>query len=190
MLALKSVLPTLPMIAALSANHLAALDLPPTLRRLYVALDNDAAGRIAAVRLRERARSRRSRSASSCRCSPTSMSICASSAPRRCSRISSATRPGRPGAVLRRDCRRAARIEPHRRIRRSAGMRNGLSVRRRGLSCRKGPRPWPSRAGDLPEAPGGAVIARSGRRPEPPRNVRRRLFSAAGFHPALQRETK
>jgi hypothetical protein len=54
MLSLKSVLPTLPMIAALSANHLAALDLPPTLRRLYVALDNDEAGRLAAVRLRDR----------------------------------------------------------------------------------------------------------------------------------------
>ena len=33
MLALKSVLPSLPVIAALSANHLAALDLPPALRR-------------------------------------------------------------------------------------------------------------------------------------------------------------
>jgi hypothetical protein len=55
MLALKSILPTLPMIAALSANHLAALDLPPTLRRLYVARDNDEAGRLAAVRLRDRA---------------------------------------------------------------------------------------------------------------------------------------
>ncbi len=54
MLALKSILPTLPMIAALSANHLAALDLPPTLRRLYVARDNDEAGRFAAVRLRDR----------------------------------------------------------------------------------------------------------------------------------------
>ena len=55
MLALKSILPTLPMIAALSANHLAALDLPPMLRRLYVARDNDEAGRLAAVRLRDRA---------------------------------------------------------------------------------------------------------------------------------------
>jgi hypothetical protein len=54
MLALKSVLPSLPMIAALSANHLAALDLSPTLlRRLYVARDNDAAGRNAAERLHE-----------------------------------------------------------------------------------------------------------------------------------------
>ena len=40
MLALKSVLPALPMIAGLSANHLAALEWPPTLRRLYVAHDN------------------------------------------------------------------------------------------------------------------------------------------------------
>ena len=63
MLALKSALPLLPMIAALSANHLAALDLTPApgsapgqaLRRLYVARDNDAAGRRAAERLHERA---------------------------------------------------------------------------------------------------------------------------------------
>ncbi len=54
MLALKSVVPDLPMIAGLSANHLAALDLPPSLRRLYVARDNDAAGRLAANRLRDR----------------------------------------------------------------------------------------------------------------------------------------
>jgi hypothetical protein len=55
-LALKSVLPKLAMVAALSANHLAALDLGPgqALRRLYVALDNDAAGRGAAKRLHER----------------------------------------------------------------------------------------------------------------------------------------
>ena len=62
MLALKSVLPLLPMVAALSANHLAALDPSPApgsghrqaLRRLYVARDNDAAGRRAAERLHER----------------------------------------------------------------------------------------------------------------------------------------
>jgi len=54
MLALKSVLPALPMVAGLSANHLAALDLAPTLHRLYVARDNDAAGRIAAERLHAR----------------------------------------------------------------------------------------------------------------------------------------
>jgi hypothetical protein len=56
MLALKSVLPDLPMIAALSANHLAALDLSPMLARLYVARDRDAAGRMAAERLHARGR--------------------------------------------------------------------------------------------------------------------------------------
>ena len=54
-LALKSVLPLLPVVAGLSANHLAALDLPPAVRRLYIARDNDAAGLHAAERLRERA---------------------------------------------------------------------------------------------------------------------------------------
>ena len=55
MLSLRCVLPTLPMAAALSANHLAALLLPPTLRRLYIARDNDAAGEMAAAALTERA---------------------------------------------------------------------------------------------------------------------------------------
>lgn len=54
-LSLRCVLPTLPMAAALSANHLAALLLPVTLRRLYIALDNDAAGEMAAAALTERA---------------------------------------------------------------------------------------------------------------------------------------
>jgi hypothetical protein len=44
MLSLRCVLPTLPMAAALSANHLAALLLPLTLRRLYIARDADPAG--------------------------------------------------------------------------------------------------------------------------------------------------
>jgi hypothetical protein len=54
-LSLRCVLPSLPMTAALSANHLAALLLPPTLRRLYIARDNDAAGDGAATTLTERA---------------------------------------------------------------------------------------------------------------------------------------
>jgi hypothetical protein len=54
MLALSSVLPSLPLIAALSANHLAALAFAPSWRRLYVARDNDAAGCHAADRLHER----------------------------------------------------------------------------------------------------------------------------------------
>ena len=55
MLSLRMVLPTLPMVAALSANHLAALLLPPTLRRLYVARDADSAGDAAMASLCNRA---------------------------------------------------------------------------------------------------------------------------------------
>ena len=54
-LSLRCALPRLPMIAALSANHLAALALPPNLRRLYVARDNDHAGCRAAEMLTARA---------------------------------------------------------------------------------------------------------------------------------------
>ena len=55
MLSLRCVLPTMPMIAALSATHLAAVLLPNGLRRLYIARDNDPAGRHAADALTERA---------------------------------------------------------------------------------------------------------------------------------------
>ena len=55
MLSLRSVMPAMPMVAALSANHLAALLLPSTLRRIYIARDNDPAGRRAAETLTERA---------------------------------------------------------------------------------------------------------------------------------------
>ena len=55
MLSLRSVMPSLPMVAALSSNHLAALILPAGLRRLYIARDDDAAGRRAAESLTERA---------------------------------------------------------------------------------------------------------------------------------------
>ncbi|WP_245435027.1 DUF7146 domain-containing protein [Methylocystis rosea] len=54
-LSLKSALPYLPIVAALSAGHLAAWEFPPGLRRLIVACDNDAAGWRAARRLSERA---------------------------------------------------------------------------------------------------------------------------------------
>lgn len=55
-LALKTIMPDMPVIAALSAAHLAALIPPSSLRRLYVARDNDEAGRLALERLRERVR--------------------------------------------------------------------------------------------------------------------------------------
>jgi Toprim domain len=55
MLSLRYVLPTLPMAAALSANHLAAMLLAVTLRRLYIARDADAAGEAAVAALTARA---------------------------------------------------------------------------------------------------------------------------------------
>src|SRR5262249_42278062 len=54
-LSLRCVLRTLPMAAALSANHLAAILLPLTLRRLYIARDADPAGDYALTALTERA---------------------------------------------------------------------------------------------------------------------------------------
>jgi hypothetical protein len=44
MLSLRCALPALPMASALSANHLAAMALSSSLRRLYIARDADAAG--------------------------------------------------------------------------------------------------------------------------------------------------
>jgi Toprim domain len=55
MLSLRMVLPAMPMLSALSAAHLAAILFPPTLRRLYVACDDDPAGDAAHDTLRDRA---------------------------------------------------------------------------------------------------------------------------------------
>ena len=55
MLSLRQIVPAIPMIAALSAAHLAALQFPSALRRLYIARDNDAAGRHAGEELAARA---------------------------------------------------------------------------------------------------------------------------------------
>ncbi|WP_234054065.1 MULTISPECIES: toprim domain-containing protein [unclassified Xanthobacter] len=54
-LSLRCVLPGMPMVAALSAAHLAALLFPDTLRRLYIARDNDRAGDTARDSLIDRA---------------------------------------------------------------------------------------------------------------------------------------
>jgi len=59
MLSLRCALPAMPIAAALSANHLAALLLPPALRRLYIARDADAAGDMALTALTERAEAAR-----------------------------------------------------------------------------------------------------------------------------------
>jgi hypothetical protein len=55
MLSLRMVMPAMPMLSALSAAHLAAILFPPTLRRLYVARDDDPAGDAAHDTLRDRA---------------------------------------------------------------------------------------------------------------------------------------
>lgn len=54
-LSMRQALPSMPMVAALSGAHLAAILFPKTLRRLYIISDNDAAGDIARDRLVERA---------------------------------------------------------------------------------------------------------------------------------------
>ena len=54
-LSLTTIVPNLPSVAALSAAHLAALVLPSTLRRLYIAEETDAAGRNGAAQLAARA---------------------------------------------------------------------------------------------------------------------------------------
>jgi phage/plasmid primase-like uncharacterized protein len=55
MLSLRCAMPAMPMAAALSASHLAALQFPPALRRLYIVLDADAAGETAVAALTEAA---------------------------------------------------------------------------------------------------------------------------------------
>ncbi len=55
MLSLREILPTMPMAAATSSAHLAAIMLPLTLQRLYVARDRDAAGDAAFGILTDRA---------------------------------------------------------------------------------------------------------------------------------------
>jgi hypothetical protein len=54
-LSVRQVLPDMPMLAALSAAHLAAILFPDTLRRLYILRDNDPAGDGAPDTLIERA---------------------------------------------------------------------------------------------------------------------------------------
>lgn len=56
MLSLRCVMPSMPMVAALSAAHLAAILFPATLRRLYIVRDDDPAGDGAMNGLIDRAR--------------------------------------------------------------------------------------------------------------------------------------
>lgn len=51
MLALRSPIPAVPLCAGLTASRGAALKPPKTLKRLYIAMDNDKAGEVAAEQL-------------------------------------------------------------------------------------------------------------------------------------------
>ena len=55
MLSLRCIIPTLSMVSALSANHLGAMLLSPSLRRLYIASEPDAAGEAVQTVLSQRA---------------------------------------------------------------------------------------------------------------------------------------
>lgn len=55
MLSLRSLIPGMPMLSALTATHLAAINFPRGLKRLYIAADNDKAGLEAAEALTARA---------------------------------------------------------------------------------------------------------------------------------------
>jgi hypothetical protein len=55
MLSLRCLLPSMPMVSALSANHLAAIVFPLGLCRLYIVRDDDAAGEMVAAVLTQRA---------------------------------------------------------------------------------------------------------------------------------------
>ncbi len=55
-LSMRQIMPSMPAAAALSASHLAALELPAGLRRLYLARDDDPAGHRAVDTLADRAR--------------------------------------------------------------------------------------------------------------------------------------
>ncbi|MCD1265449.1 DNA primase [Shinella sumterensis] len=57
-LSLSHVMPAMPMVSALTANHLAAFELPLGCVRLYIAADADAAGRNGIERLSRRAQAR------------------------------------------------------------------------------------------------------------------------------------
>ncbi len=153
MLALKSVLPSLPVIAGLSSNHLAALVLPPGLRRLYVARDNDAAGLHAAERLHQRGESigidvrdlvpvYADFNLDLCRLGPAAM----------LDHLADQLLPADRAVALARHCRPGmSRCPDIRRKRGEAVAADGISF------CRSIERAAQAafRGGDLPEAPGG-----------------------------------
>ena len=186
MLALASVLPSLPLIAALSANHLAALAFAPSWRRLYVARDNDAAGRHAADTAARTRAGRRHRSPRARAGARGLQRRSLRPRPRRAPRASrSPARPRRSRPLRRRSVQpgiavpvardRAGRRKPVR-----AGGGQPFSREAEGRATA-----FPS--GDLPEPPGGP----KGAALIPGAMARRRIFRRRPERgPALHRETK
>ena len=185
---------SLPVIAGLSANHLAALDLPPALRRLYVARDNDAAGLHAAERLRERGRRRhrnpRAR-AGPWRLQPRSLPSRPRRHAARISRISSSRPTGCDFCPM-----IAAPIRGGEASR--CGSLGAAPEGRTAFVCgggvpqpEKEPRVRPSRAAICRRRRAAPVLQAMSRRPEPVCNGAVQRFSAAARRgPALHRETK
>ena len=151
MLSLRCVLPTLPMAAALSANHLAAMLLPLTLRRLYIARDADAAGDAAVASLIRARRGSRHRGDS----------VVASTW--RLQRGSAHARLRRTPGSLAYPARAAGRHPLHAVGDRRDGVTIGGSSIfrpvRRGPLRRTESRPWPSRGRSDGKRPGPAMAA-------------------------------
>ena len=186
MLALRMILPAMPMVAALSANHLAAILFPPSLRRLYVARDRDRRRRRRAGDPDRAGAGGRDRGARDCRRRwATSMRTSAASAlPIACfGGPARAARPGRRGPLH--DLRER---KPRSRTMRRAPDRIAVSCTgsRRSFPCRKraaptafqraigrqtvrlgngvrqlfsaAPKPTPSRGRDGDPGGGGALV--------------------------------
>ena len=152
MLSLRCVLPTLPMAAALSANHLAAMLLPSTLRRLYIARDADAAGDAAVTALTERADAAGIEA------------IAMVAQARRLQRGSAHLRHRRASGSPAHPARPAGRRPLHALGDGRDGVNVGASRRLHGRSgcgprCRTEPRPWPSRGRSDGKRPGPAMAA-------------------------------
>ena len=167
MLALKSVLPGLPMIAGLSANHLAALDSP---RHGAASMSRATTTRPVSTRhtgCTNAGARPASMSATSCRRRPTSTSTSAALARRRLlARLIEQLVPVRPGAFLPANL---ARCVPERRCFRPVSGR-----KEEGLSCGPaGPltgRERAARAAFTSGRSAGGAGRRPSRRPEPGRN--------------------
>ena len=181
----------MPVAAALSAAHLSAILFPDTLRRLYIARDNDPAGDGATTTLVDRARSA---GIEALVLSPT-LERFQRGPPAPRDRRASGGDPGADRGAGRRPLHGAGGVA-------GAGTRRGIVFDRtdgRGFprAVGRGPRPRPSRgrsggkrrgpamaaADDFPAALSRLSIAKQNRRPSPSSAAASALRSAAGAGP-------